>query len=114
MPRIALLALALLLLAGCGGHKAATTTTSFVPPPFPLYPGAYAPRITQNPSYQTADFTLPKGTTSPQVYDWYTSHLPARGWKITQKNETGIHAEKGNLTADIGVRGQTLEINQQE
>lgn len=110
MSRVALLALALLLLAGCGGHKA---KPAFVPPPFPLYPGAYAPKITSNPTYQTADFTLPKGTTSTQVYDWYTSHLPARGWKITQKNETGLHAEKGDLRADVGVRGQTLEINQQ-
>lgn len=113
MMRVAPIALvaAALLLAGCGGHKA--SKTNFVAPTFPLYPGSYAPKIKAYPTYQTADFTLPQGTKAAVVYAWYTTHLPPRGWKITQKNETGIHAEKGELTADIGVRGQTLEINQQ-
>lgn len=110
MPRIALIAL-VILLAACGGHKKATG--NFVAPPFPLYPGSYAPKITSNPSYETADFTLPKGTKASTVYDWYSINLPTRGWKVTQRNETGVHAEKGKLTADIGVRGHTLEINQE-
>ena len=111
--RTALVLAAALLLAGCGGHKAATTTAKFVAPPFPLFPGAYGPRITNTATFEAAEFQLPKGTKATAVYDWYSVELPHRGWSITQRNETGIHAEKGKLTADIGVRGMTLEINQE-
>lgn len=109
--RVALAVAAALLLAACGAHK--KVTGNFIPPPFPLYPGATAPKITSNATYQTADFTLPEGTKASTVYDWYAVNLPRRGWKVTQRNETGVHAEKGDLTADIGVRGRTLEINQE-
>lgn len=91
------------MLAGCGGaHKAK-------PPVAPAYPGATDARTTSNASFDATDWTLPKGTLPSVVYDWYTRTLQRRGWKITQRNETGVHAEKGGKTLDVGVRGQTLE-----
>ena len=108
--RIGLLAAAALLLAGCGGHKAARL--SFTPAPVPVYPGAGTPKVAVNPTFQSTDFTLPAGTAPTAVYTWYARALPKRGWKITQLNETGVHAEKGARTLDIGVRGRTLEVIQ--
>ena len=109
--RVALAVAAVVLLAGCGGHKA-TATKRFVALPVPRYPGASAPKVVENPTYETTDFTLDPRAKAAAVYDWYAKNLPSRGWKITQRNETGLHAEKGKRTLDIGVRGTTLEINQ--
>jgi hypothetical protein len=83
-----------------------------VPETVPVYPGASAPKIAVNAPFQSTDYTLPAGTRPSTVYDWYSARLPKRGWKITQLNETGVHAEKGKRTIDVGVRGRTLEINQ--
>jgi hypothetical protein len=107
MRRVALVAL--LLLAGCGGHKSGPTVTGvFVP----KYPGSTAPKTTQNQAFTTFDFALPAGAHAETVYDWYVARLTKLGWKVTQRNETGVHAEKSKRTIDVGVRGRTLEINQ--
>ena len=100
-----------LLLTACGGaHQAATT--KFVAASVPVYPGARAPKVVVNATYQTTDFTLAAGTKPSAVYGWYAVNLPTRGWSITQRNESGLHAEKGQRTLDVGVRGRTLEVNQ--
>jgi hypothetical protein len=95
-----------LLLAGCGSTKKAAA-----PPVAPAYPGATSPHTTASASYSTTDWSLPAGTRASSVYDWYSTRLAKLGWKVTQRNETGLHVEKGNTTLDVGVRGTTLEIN---
>ena len=77
----------------------------------PAYPGATDARTTSNASFSTTDWTLPPGTRASAVYDWYVARLTQLGWTVTQRNETGLHAEKGAQTLDVGVRGTTLEIN---
>ncbi|HEV2593450.1 MAG TPA: hypothetical protein VGU02_16325 [Gaiellaceae bacterium] len=95
----------MLLLAGCGGHKAT------LPPVAPAYPGATDAKTAKAASYTSTDWTLPAGTHDTTVYDWYVAKLTKLGWKVTQRNETGVHAEKGRNTLDVGVRGTTLEVN---
>lgn len=97
--------LVVLALVGCGAHKRAQ------PPVAPAYPGATGAQTTTNASYSTTDWTLPSGARAATVYDWYVARLTKLGWKVTQRNETGLHAEKGEHTLDVGVRGTTLEIN---
>ena len=104
MRRGALL-LAVAFLAACGGHRAAQ------PPVAPAYPGATDARTSTHGSFATTDWTLPGGARATAVYDWYVARLTKLGWKVTQRNETGLHAEKGARTLDVGVRGSTLEIN---
>jgi hypothetical protein len=36
--------------------------------------------------------------------------LPKAGWKITDKNETGLRAHRGTRAVSVGVRGRTLEV----
>ena len=103
--RITLVAAAALALAGCGGHQRA------LPPVAPAYPDATDARTSANGAFATTDWTLPVATRATAVYDWYEARLTKLGWKITQRNETGVHAEKGAQTIDVGVRGTTLEIN---
>jgi hypothetical protein len=105
MRRPAILIVAALVLAGCGGHKRA------LPPVAPAYPGATDAHTTANGAFTTTDWSLPAGPRPSVVYDWYTTRLTQLGWKITQRNETGVHAMKGKRTLDVGVRGGTLEIN---
>ena len=95
----------MLLLVGCGGHNAAP------PPVAPAFPGATDPHTTTNATFATTDWSLPAQARATAVYDWYSTRLPELGWKVTQRNQTGLHAEKGNATLDVGVRGATLEIN---
>jgi hypothetical protein len=97
------------LLVGCGSH---VKKLSFVPLKVPPYPGAASPKVRVQPEFQSVDWTLPPDTKPTTVYDWYGIHLAVHGWKVTQLNETGLHAEKGERTLDVGVRGRTLEINQ--
>jgi hypothetical protein len=94
-----------LLVCGCGGSRRAAQ------PVAPAYPGASDARTTTNASFATTDWTLPDGARATAVYDWYVARLTKLGWKVTQRNETGLHAEKGSATLDVGVRGTTLEIN---
>jgi ABC-type glycerol-3-phosphate transport system substrate-binding protein len=101
----ALLLLAALALAGCGAH------TRALPPVAPAYPGATGAATRANATFSTTDWTLPAGTHATAVYDWYVARLTKLGWKITQQNETGVHADKGDRTLDGGVRGSTLEVN---
>jgi hypothetical protein len=101
----AVVLVAVLLLVGCGGHK------KMLPPVAPAYPGATDAQTSTTGSYSTTDWSLPQGTRDTAVYDWYVAKLSRLGWKITQRNETGLHAEKGNSTLDVGVRGTTLEVN---
>ena len=103
--RIALVVAAAVVLAGCGGHQAAS------PPVGPAYPGATDAHTSTNASFSSTDWTLPAGTRPSTVYDWYVARLTKLGWRITQRNETGVHAEKGQRTLDVGVRGTTLEVN---
>jgi hypothetical protein len=97
-----------LLLAGCGAKKHLDAKVYFVP--VPAYPGAGDPRHSANSTFASTDWTLPKGTLPSQVYAWYAARLPKEGWKITDKNETGLRAHKGNRAVSIGVRGRTLEV----
>ena len=106
--RIALV-LVVVALAACGGHA---KKLSFVPVAVPHYPSATKPKVSVQPTFQSTDWTLPGGTRPSTVYDWFGVHLAIRGWKVTQSNETGLHAVFHNRTLDVGVRGRTLEINQ--
>ena len=45
-----------------------------------------------------------------QVYAWYAQRLALAGWKITDKNETGVRAHRGARSLSVGVRGRTLEV----
>lgn len=103
MKRVALAAT--VLLVGCGGHK------TLLPPVAPAYPGATDARTSEHGSFTSTDWRLPAGTRDTIVYDWYVARLTKLGWKVTQRNETGVHAEKGARTLDVGVRGSTLEVN---
>jgi hypothetical protein len=94
------------LLAGCGGHKhPPQVKVAFVP----RYPTASHERDSSNAAFSSLDWTLPAGTRPSVVYDWYARRLQSLGWRITQRNETGLHAERGAKTLDIGVRDRTLE-----
>jgi hypothetical protein len=107
--RWAVLLAAALLATGCGAKKA---QLAFAPVPVPVYPEASTGRVTPSGTFETTVWTLPRGATATQVYAWYVTHLPADGWHVTQRNETGIHAEHGARTLDLGVRGRTLEANE--
>lgn len=104
--RRATILVAAVLLAGCGGTKHEPNATFT---PIPVYPGATGARDDANPTFATRDWTLPKGTLPSQVYAWYRQRLPKAGWKITDKNETGLRAHRGTRSLSIGVRGRTLE-----
>jgi hypothetical protein len=95
----AIIVVAVVVLAGCGKHEQRVTFT-----PVPVYPGATGARDSANATFASRDWTLPAGTLPSQVYDWYTVRLPKAGWKITDKNETGLRAHS------VGVRGRTLEV----
>ena len=104
--RRASLLVAAVALAGCGG-KHAQPDVAFTP--IPVYPGATGERDSANPTFATRDWTLPKGTLPSQVYAWYQERLAKAGWKVTDKNETGLRAHRGTRALSIGVRGRTLE-----
>lgn len=102
--RLGLILVAVALVA-CGAHKASLV------PVAPAFPSATGAQTATNASYSSTDWTLPAGTRATRVYDWYATRLTKLGWKVTQRNQTGLHAEKGSATLDVGVRGTTLEIN---
>ena len=105
--RVAALLIAALVLAGCGSsHRPAKAKPAAVP----AYPGATGERSSANSVFATTDWKLPPGTRPSTVYDWYTAKLQALGWRVTQRNETGLHAERRGKRVDIGVRGRTLEV----
>jgi hypothetical protein len=99
---------AALLLAGCGAKKHLDAKVYFVP--VPVFPGATDPRHSANATFATTDWRLTKGTLPSQVYAWYAVRLPEAGWKVTDKNETGLRARRGKRAVSIGVRGRTLEV----
>ena len=105
MRRAVILAAALSL-AGCGGKH--QTTVRFTP--VPVYPGASGAHDSANATFASRDWKLPAGTLPSQVYAWYTARLPKAGWRITDKNETGLRAHRAGRAISIGVRGRTLEV----
>lgn len=107
--RAAALVLVAAALAGCGAHKVKVVDAAPFHPP--AYPGATNRQVTDNGAFTTVDFTLPARATAAKVYAWYVSYLTHHGWKVTDRNDTGPHAEKGEHTIDVGVRGTTLEEN---
>jgi hypothetical protein len=107
--RPAALVVAALLLAGCGAKKQQPAIKVYLTS-VPTYPGAREPRSSANAAFASTDWTLPKGTLPSQVYAWYAVQLPKAGWKITDRNETGLRAHRGPRAVSIGVRGRTLEV----
>jgi hypothetical protein len=102
----AIILVAVVVLAGCGGkHDQRVTFT-----PVPVYPGATGARDSANATFASRDWTLPAGTLPSQVYDWYTVRLPKAGWTIADKNETGLRAHRRGRAVSVGVRGRTLEV----
>jgi hypothetical protein len=104
--RRATILVAALLLAGCGAKKHEPNVTFTA---IPVFPGATDARDSANATFATRDWTLPKGTLPSQVYAWYVQRLTQAGWKITDKNETGLRAHRGARSLSLGVRGRTLE-----
>jgi hypothetical protein len=94
------------LLAGCGAKQQARVRFT----PVPVFPGATGARDSANAAFATRDWTLPTGTLPSRVYAWYAVRLPKAGWKITDKNETGLRAHRGTRAVSVGVRGRTLEV----
>jgi len=104
--RGAAIVMAALLLAGCGAKKRIVVFFT----PVPVYPGATGAHDSANATFATRDWTLPKGTLPSQVYAWYAARLPKVGWRITDRNETGLRAHRDGRAVSIGVRGRTLEV----
>jgi hypothetical protein len=104
--RRAAIVIAALLLAGCGSSRKHVVVFT----PVPVYPGATNARDSANANFASRDWTLPKGTLPSQVYAWYALRLPKAGWKITDKNETGLRAHRSGRAVSIGERGRTLEV----
>jgi hypothetical protein len=106
---VALGLLGLFVLAGCGTrHEAAAPVVR--PVAVPAYPSAGHVRHSANSTSATTDWTLPAGTSSERVYDWYVSRLPHAGWRIVDRNETGLRATRRGRSISVGVRGRTLEV----
>jgi hypothetical protein len=104
--RGALILVAALALAGCGGKH--QTVVAFTP--VPVFPGATGAHDSANATFASRDWTLPAGTLPSQVYAWYMVRLPKAGWTITDKNETGLRAHRAGRAISVGVRGRTLEV----
>jgi hypothetical protein len=113
--RFALIALAVLALAGCGSRKPDAYDRSNVAllDQIPVYPGAAAPKTTTsgttNTKFGARDWTLPKGATQIEVIRWYERALPKGGWKITGESFGTLRAVRRGATLSIGARGRTLE-----
>ncbi len=113
--RLALAALAVVVLAGCGSKKPDAYAQANVAllDRLPVFPGAAAPRTTtsgaSNTEFGARDWTLPASATEQAVVRWYETALPKRGWKIVGESFGTLRATKGNATVSIGVRGRTLE-----
>ena len=87
--RGAAIVIAALLLAGCGAKKRIVVFFT----PVPVYPSATGAHDSANATFATRDWTLPKA-----------------GWRITDRNETGLRAHRDGRAVSIGVRGRTLEV----
>jgi hypothetical protein len=114
MRRAAVL-LPTLVLAGCGhGHSAYRKANDALLARIPVYPGAATPQTTAGGAGDTEfgarDWTLPAGAGRTRVDNWYIARLHAAGWRITDTNESGVHAVRGTASIDVGVRGRTLEV----
>ena len=115
--RIAVAALALLALAGCGGSSTpsayARENTALLDR-VPVDPRAAAPRTTSAANSKTEfaarDWTLPAGTDAETVITWYVRRLHKRRWLIVGKNAGTIRAVRGPASLSIGVRARTLEV----
>jgi hypothetical protein len=109
-------ALAVLALAGCGGHKpsAYAAANTALLDRVPVYPGAAAPKSSAGGSGETEfgarDWTLPASVRATAVIDWYVQKLRAAGWTVTGKSFDTIRATRGNASLSVGVRRRTLEV----
>jgi hypothetical protein len=112
----AVVVLAVVALAGCGGHKpsAYATANTALLDGIPVYPGAAAPKTTAsgagNTEFGGRDWTLPATARATTVIDWYVQRLPAAGWKVTGQSFDTIRATRRNATLSVGVRARTLEV----
>jgi hypothetical protein len=113
---LAVAVLAVVALAGCGGHKpsAYATANTTLLHSVPVYPGAGAPRTTASGAgtteFGSRDWTLPATARATTVIDWYVRRLQAAGWKLTGKSFDTIRATRRNATLSVGVRARTLEV----
>jgi hypothetical protein len=112
--RIALVLVAALALAGCGGKKADPYAQANVKllDELVVYPGAASPKTTTSGTadeqFAGRDWTLPAGATQTTVVDWYQQKLPAAGWTVTGKSFGTLRATRRAASLSIGVRGRTL------
>ena len=108
--------LAVLALAGCGGHKpsAYADANSALLERVPVYPGAAAPKTTASRSgtteFEARDWALPAPARAAAVIDWYVQKLQATGWQVTGKSFETIRATRGHAALSVGVRARTLEV----
>ncbi len=115
MKLTAVLGLAAIALAGCGGHKASAyeQANTALLATVPVYPGAAAPKTSAGSSSSTEfaarDWALPPKTDAETVVSWYVRRLQKTGWKIIGKNAGTIRAVRRTASLDVGVRGRTLE-----
>jgi hypothetical protein len=114
--RLAAAALAVLALAGCGGHKPdpyATANTALLGR-VPVYPGAAAPKTiasgANGTEFGARDWTLPARARPTTVVDWYVLRLEAAGWQVSGRSFNTIRATRGSGSLSVGVRGRTLEV----
>jgi hypothetical protein len=111
--RLAVLAAAALLFAGCGGDKKPSprvAANTAVLDKIPVYPGAAAPKTTPGEAFGARDWTLPAKAQANRVIDWYVLRLQARGWKVSGKSFNTIRATRSRTSLSVGVRNRTLEI----
>jgi hypothetical protein len=117
MKRLLPLLAAVAAASGCGGgHHASALDRANVAllDKLPAYPGAAAPRTSTSGETNTAfgarDWRLPANARAAVVVAWYADRLHARGWRIADKNDTGLRAFRGGASLSVGVRGRTLEL----
>jgi hypothetical protein len=111
--KLAVLAAAAVLLAGCGGDKKASpqvAANTAILDAIPVYPGAAAPKTTPGEAFGARDWTLPANAQANRVIDWYVLRLQARGWKVSGKSFNTIRATRAGKSLSVGVRKRTLEI----
>ena len=113
--KLCLIAVAAVLLAGCGSKHAdpyAAANRALLAR-VPVYPGAASPKTTvsgdSNTQFGARDWTLPAKAEADTVITWYERKLQAAGWKLVGKSFGTLRATRGNATLSVGVRGRTLE-----
>ncbi len=117
MSRAAVIAAVALALTGCGGrhvNKAYVAANTALLAHLPVYPGAAGPQTSgggnSNTEFGSRDWTLLAAASADAVVSWYIPHLRAQGWRITARNNAGLHAVRRQASLDVGVRGRTLEV----